>query len=334
VEVANAKPLPLAWLRAEDEFPTELRLRGRDLYPGKRPNRQVLDHAFTLRGYERVRRRYHLRALRRGAFDFGPVTLISGDVFGFRTRSAAQADLQTVLVYPKVLPLRQLHILAARPYGDQRASRWLLEDPLLLAGARDYQPGDSLRHVHWKATARRGRLQSKAFEASAQPHLMILLNGQTIEPAYLGTLPDRFEGMLVVAASLASAALGLGYPLGVQANIVLRDSHARIRLPASRNPLQLSLVLEALAQATPFQVIPFEQMLALERPALPFGATVLVVSSVVNERIAAEVLALRTAGHPTAFITLSSALLERISSLVPTYLVDARWEALESLALD
>jgi uncharacterized protein (DUF58 family) len=41
---------------------------------------------------------------------------------------------------------------------------WPLEDPLRTIDIRDYQPEDDLRHIHWKATARRAQLQVRAFE--------------------------------------------------------------------------------------------------------------------------------------------------------------------------
>jgi uncharacterized protein (DUF58 family) len=329
IEVVNAKPLPLAWLRAEDELPVELALSGRDLVPGNRAARQVLDHSFTLRGYERVRRRYRLVARARGAFDVGPVALTSGDLFGFRTRSIEEPRVQTVLVYPRVVPMREIPLLAARPYGEKRARRWLLEDPLLLAGAREYRPGDSLRHIHWKASARYARLQTRTFDASADPHLVLMINGQTIEPAYAGTLRDKFEALLVVAASLARAALEAGSPVGVQTNAVMRDSHAQVRLPSSRHPAQLARILEAMALLTPYIATPFDQMLALERRRLPYGATVVILTTLFNPRIAVEMLNLKSAGHPVALVSLMEdrAVIETAAG-TPAYFVDPAWQPL------
>lgn len=329
IEVVNAKPLPLAWLRAEDELPIELALSGRDLVPGNRATRQVLDHSFTLRGYERVRRRYRVEARARGAFDVGPVTLFSGDLFGFRSRSIEDQRMQTVLVYPRVVPMREIPLLAARPFGEKRARRWLLEDPLLLAGAREYRPGDSLRHIHWKATARQARLQTRTFDASADPHLVLMVNGQTIDPAYAGTLRDKFEALLVVAASLARAALEAGSPVGVHTNAVMRDSHAQVRLPSTRHPAQLARILEAMALLTPYIATPFDQMLALERRRLPYGATVVILTTLFNSRIAAQILSLKSAGHPVAIVGLTEdrAALEAAAG-TPTYFVDPAWQPL------
>jgi uncharacterized protein (DUF58 family) len=44
------------------------------------------------------------------------------------------------------------------------------------AGLREYKPGDELRHVHWKASARRRELVVKEYEGDSQPGLEVLLD--------------------------------------------------------------------------------------------------------------------------------------------------------------
>ena len=79
VEITNAKPLSLPWLRADDEFPAEMELARGRLYASHRANRRLLTNLLALRFYERVRKQYHLVALKRGVLLFGPVRLRAGD---------------------------------------------------------------------------------------------------------------------------------------------------------------------------------------------------------------------------------------------------------------
>jgi uncharacterized protein (DUF58 family) len=46
------------------------------------------------------------------------------------------------------------------------------------AGVRDYAPGDSLNRIHWRSTARRGRLISKEFELDPMADTWLMLDGQ------------------------------------------------------------------------------------------------------------------------------------------------------------
>ncbi len=332
IEVINAKPLPLAWLKAEDEFPKNVPVQNMRLDYSARAERETLVNVFSMRWYERVRRHYRLQAVNRGAFDFGPVLVSSGDLFGFRERRMASPQLDTLLVYPKIVSMEKLGLQAARPLGDFRAERRIIEDPLRLAAVRDYQAGDSIRHVHWKATARRGILQTKVFDPSASQQLMVCLNSQTFDNAYAGVMTDVFETAVVVAASIAHAALQQHRPVGLFANSGLRDSHYWLRVPTSRRPDQLTRILEALAGLTYLTMIPLEKLLRLEAPQLPYGATIVAVSPIVNEPITSALLDLRAAGHPVALIVIGQRP-ETWPDGVPVYSVTESWTTLERLEI-
>lgn len=338
IEIVNAKPLPLAWLKAEDEFPEDFLVERTELTSSSRPHRRLLTNLLSLRWYERVRRRYRITAERRGAFEFGPVTLSSGDIFGFQLRLTEVDSRQTVLVYPRLVPVEQLNLRAARPGGELRAERRIIEDPLALAGIRDYRPGDTVRHIHWKSTARRGQLQTKVFEPGASQQLVLFLNGQTLPHAYEGIIADYMETVLVVGASLAKAGLDARYPVGLFTNNSARDEARRVRLPASRHAAQLTRILETMAQLTHFTSLPFDQLLRLEAAQMPYGATVVAVSAIVNEAILSALLALHDAGHPVSLIIANDQAHPMgalpVPDEVPIFYVKQNWDELETLQLD
>lgn len=338
IEIVNAKPLPLAWLKAEDEFPEDFHVERTELTSSSKPRRRTLTNLLTLRWYERVRRRYRITAEHRGAFEFGPVVLSSGDIFGFQLRVNEVPTRQTVLVYPRLVPLADLQLRAARPGGELRAERRIMEDPLALAGIRDYRPGDSVRHIHWKSTARRGQLQTKVFEPGASQQLVLFLNGQTLAHAYEGVIADYMETVLVVGASLAKAALDARYPVGLFTNNSAREEARRVRLPTSRHGAQLTRILETMAQLTPFTNLPFDQLLRVEAAQLPYGATVIAVSAIVTEPILSALLALHDAGHPVSLI-ITSEQEQPLADLpspdeLPIYYVRQNWDEIETLQLD
>ena len=95
-----------------------------------------------------------------------------------------------------------LRLRLARPSGEQVTNRRIVEDPLRLAGVRDYRPGDSVRHIHWKSTARQGRLQTKV-------NLMAELGKiHRVVQRELGR--DLDEVLLVVDATTGQNALSQG----------------------------------------------------------------------------------------------------------------------------
>lgn len=218
LEVVNGKALPLPWIELADESPEAFAPVRRRIGQSTRPNRVVLTHTLALWAYQRVRRRYTLRAQARGAYRFGPMTIRVTDPFGMLTRQSELETPATLLVHPLVVPLERLDLPAAAPFGERRASRRLVEDPLRVVGIREYAPGDEPRRIHWKATARTGQLQSKVYEASARRTVAILLDIRTTPRLSYGYDEPLAELAICAAASVARWCGERGYAVGVYSN--------------------------------------------------------------------------------------------------------------------
>jgi uncharacterized protein (DUF58 family) len=230
--------------------------------------------------------------------------------------------------------MEMVGLRAASPFGEQRATRRIVEDPLRLAGVRDYQPGDSVRHVHWKSTARRGLLQTKVFEPSASQSLLIFLYSQTLGRAHEGVVVDHFETGVVVAASVARAALDALHPVGLFTNGTVAEAPRRVRVPASRHNAQLTYILETLARLTYFTFLSFESLLRVELPRLPYGATLLAVSAIVTEPILSALLDVRAAGHPVALVLVGNPIAPDLPPELPVFFARQNWTEMESLELE
>ncbi|MHB1415387.1 MAG: DUF58 domain-containing protein [Chloroflexota bacterium] len=299
VEVVNRKVLPLAWLEVEDEVPGAVSFLSGRLSASHKAGRNLLMNLFSLRWYERIRRRYRLRCDARGYHTFGPIRLRSGDLFGFTTKDLVLEQEDHILVYPRVVPVTQLGLPARDPFGDRRSRQRLFEDPLSVAGIREYRYGDSLRRVHWKATARAQQLQVKLYEPTTTYRLVIFLNMNTFGEDWWSFAFDHslLEFSITVAASVASWAMESGYQVGLYANGNARKSDSKVAIPASRDPEQLTHILEALAAVLPFAAMPLEDLIASESWGLPYGSTLVVVTAVLNDEIVARLSALGAAGH-------------------------------------
>ncbi|MBW7884385.1 MAG: DUF58 domain-containing protein [Caldilineaceae bacterium] len=335
IEIANAKPLPLAWLRAEDELPRSLSLAPARLTPSHRPGRQRLVNLLSLRWYERVTRRYRVQGAQRGAWTFGPVELLSGDIFGFSIQRLAPAEVDELLVYPRLVSLAALGLPADRPFGEFRALRRLAEDPLRLSGARAYAPGDSMRHIHWKATAHRSELQTKTFDASANRPLALFLNINTFEHVWEGLDPDLQEYAITATASLARWAWEQGQPVGLYANAVTQPGARTVRIRAANHPDQLTLILEALARVVPYGRWTMEETLRREALRLGYGTTVVAITAVMPDALRRTLLYLHDRGYALGLVTLGRAGTAPPLPGVRTYHIGGKeeWHQLTSLAL-
>lgn len=120
--------------------------------------------------------RYRLTALRRGRQHLGPVLLTLSDPFGLFVNRKQLAEETPILVLPRPVALAQWRwegggrgrMLASTLHGKRGESTdW--------HGVRPYTPGDPLRRIHWRATARYGEWHVKEFETSQLAPTVIAL---------------------------------------------------------------------------------------------------------------------------------------------------------------
>jgi len=80
----------------------------------------------------------------------------------------------SVLVYPLPLPIPPLDTGTSEPEGSRVTRSHPIEDVTFLRGVRAYSPGDRLKHIHWKASAKTGLLQTRLFEPTANPKWIVI----------------------------------------------------------------------------------------------------------------------------------------------------------------
>ena len=306
LSVGNHKPLPLTWLQFQDELP---------IAPGdydeiaqlasEMAGKHIYQNTFSLHGREKTQRHTTLIFPRRGYYKLGPVTYRSGDVFTLFTRDRQHQYIDTLVVYPQIWPLAELGLPAKEPFGDVRVRRSLFTDPIKTQGIRDYQPQDRFRDVHWKATARRGRLQTKVYDPSVGMTMAVFLNVATYAKHWMGYNPQLLERAVSVAASIANFGVQQKWAVGVYANGSVPNSDQPIRILPGRSPEQLNHLLEGLAVVTEFATGSVEKMMLRESPSLPWAATVVLVTAVVTDEIMVTLLRLKEAGRRVVLISLA-----------------------------
>jgi uncharacterized protein (DUF58 family) len=296
IVVENAKPLPLVWLEIFDEVPDRLEIRGVKTETGDAPGRRVMRSSFSVGPYERIRRRHTVVCNARGWYRFGPATLQTGDPFGVTRRHALVANTVDLIVYPEVRPLADFALPSDLPIGDATPIRPLFDDPFVVEGIRPYQAGDHPRQLHWRASARTGTLQSKRYERTASPALMIALDANTFEHFWEGFDSDLLEMSVSVAASIAADALARGRQVGLISNALPQGSAAHTRVPAAASRGQLPRALEALAMLVGNTGVRIEQVITEEARRLPWGSTFVVVSTRITEPLQRSLLALARRG--------------------------------------
>lgn len=162
-------------------------------------------------GTSAARLRYEVACTRRGVLEGAEVTIASGAPFGIGIARRRLFVPSPVIVHPRWAPLASFPLLEAastphEPLHERRRKGAGLD----FFGIREYRPGDSLRHVHWRSTARGGRLLVREFEEQPASRLAVLVDAGEV----VGREPETtFEDAVAVAASLVVYALGAGHPV-------------------------------------------------------------------------------------------------------------------------
>ena len=334
VEVANRKPLPLPWLQIEDELPEEVTLLKGKASPAQE-TRVILKNIFPINWYHRVKRRFPMQCRQRGCFAFGPTCIRSGDLFGFFRRDMHITGLDYLTVYPRLVPLEKLGIPSQQLFGDIRLRRHLFQDPVLTAGVRDYHFGDSLKRIHWKSTARLGKLQTKVYEPTTTVDLSIFLDVRTVKVPYWGSVSQLLELGIIAAASIARSALAAGYRVGLHVNQMTRFSHGFVRVPHSQHPDQLLHILEALAQLHQTETMPASRFIQQEARNFPWGSTLVVISAQPTDEMLATLLDLKRVGRSVALIKIGGAAPELSADHLSVYHIrdDVAWDTVEQIGM-
>jgi uncharacterized protein (DUF58 family) len=282
-KLENTGWLPLAWVEIDDHVSDRVRPVDIDLLPADRIGSTTIRHSTPIRWKQRITWRVNIECLERGSHHFGPATIRSGDPFGFFTRQMIIPGEQRFLVYPDIVTLSELKLPPDFPFGSRRVPRHLLTDPIHVIGVRDYAPDDSIRHIHWKASARLQHPQVKIFEPTVDLHAGLFLDLDTFERYWEGMDSVRAESAIITAASAASHLLNQRAMVGLAANAVVSGSDQNLRVPPGRGPRQLDSILEGLARLSPMAVSSFPRLLSTEARRYPTGSTIVVIACLMTE---------------------------------------------------
>lgn len=146
--------------------------------------------------------------VRRGEFMLSEVRLRSGDPAGLFCRERAFQRSGVLLVHPQIVSLPELFL------HKYESSPTAANHPISTAGAsqdfygvREYNVTDGMRYIHWRSSARYGRLMVKEFERNAIASVILLVDGQ--EHFVSERQFSNLEYIIQAAASIATHCAGL-----------------------------------------------------------------------------------------------------------------------------
>jgi uncharacterized protein (DUF58 family) len=239
---------------------------------GRLPERRVELHRA---GRRRFAGGFELRAVPRGRYAFDSVRLTVEDPFALARAVIVHREPQALVVYPRLVELPRL--FTERPAQAPDGRRLLLRRPsgYELHGVREHVEGESLRNVHWRSTARRGRLMVKELEDAPSDEVAVLLDadGQCGHG-------EHFEVAVRAAGSILRAHARRGRRCALVVNSAAREVQAVASQGAWRR------ALEVLAGVEPDATTRVAALLQFDAGVLARSLELVVVTSQVDVPLA------------------------------------------------
>lgn len=257
------------------------------------------DNPFLLRLADNGRRELvlRLRCERWGAFRIGRVYLRTQDGFGFFSHETALDRRQPLKVYPSEEAVRTLlRPLETQVFAGNYVAREKAEG-IEFADLRPFVPGDRVRHVNWRASARRGELWVNEHHAERNADVVILLD--SFAEARSGdrtTLDDALRAAATLTARYLREKDRVGFvTFGGILNWLLPSTGA----------IQLYRIVDAMLDTQIVLSFAWRDVSTVPRRILPPRALVLALTPLLDERSEAALLDLRARGFDLVVIEIS-----------------------------
>ncbi|HEY82497.1 MAG TPA: DUF58 domain-containing protein [Dehalococcoidia bacterium] len=199
LKVTNLGRLARYFIRVVEECPFDQPGRGKRVF-----------FITRLKPKSTVALSYTATCYRRGHYPSASTAIESSGPLGLMVRRRVLRPTLKLTVYPRYYPMEGLPAAETAWAEWGHGARSSAADEFY--GSREYQPGEPLKHIHWRNTARLGYFMLKQFERQSQGGLTVAFEaGRDFGVGRETTL----EYSIKVAASLARLAADCGHNIDI-----------------------------------------------------------------------------------------------------------------------
>lgn len=187
------------------------------------------------------------KAERRGVYVSDSILISSGDGFGLAAIEKEQIlpDPIKVVIYPALIPV-DLYILLRQAWGTDAGRYGFIEDRTLIKGTRDFQSGDSWKHINWRLAAQQRPLQVNVFETVKYRSMHFIIDTRSFRMSH--NAAADFEDALSILASVIVELPDKHISVGI--STPTSEDYPIQHLPAETGEEQLLDILEVLAHSS------------------------------------------------------------------------------------
>lgn len=181
------------------------------------------DKVVTLEEGDSAQYQREVYCARRGKYDLKAFQVKTGDPFGFFKLSRSLTAGKEIKIYPKIKFFSQFILPARQHFGNLAVHDIHLENYSQVSDLRDWRVGDHAKRIHWKQSARQGKLVVKNYDHMGDTTLSVFIDMN--RTSYQHDINYILEDLAVeAAASLVYICLKENVPIRVLSDSLPGDS--------------------------------------------------------------------------------------------------------------
>ena len=167
-EIRNEKWLPELYIRVSERLPKDTSLPGEAEAWSRK--------TFYMKPYQRIVSSVSHTLAKRGRYILHGAMLTGGDFFGTKTKIQIYSQEREIVVIPKRTDNVDLDKMMGGFLGDLSVRRFIMPDPVLTIGVREYTGTEPQKDISWAHSARAGQLLVKRYDHTLELAAAVMLN--------------------------------------------------------------------------------------------------------------------------------------------------------------
>jgi len=243
-ELTNKKTLPLPWVYARMHIPANLDFV--DAHNQRITKDDTFGSLYSIMMFTTTRRKTKVICHKRGVFRIRKINLAVSNLLHTQRFSKDLRTNNELLVFPKILEdFGDISLLYKHMDSVVLTNRIINPDPFEFRGIRDYQPGDPLKHVNFRASAISQKLMVNIHAPTCAQRMILVLNLE--EYAYRPYL-ELYEQSIRLCATLAERYIRMEVGVGFITNGKDSGTAQTISLPVGSSSGHLYKIFECLVR--------------------------------------------------------------------------------------
>lgn len=303
--IENKKPLTISFLKVEEKFPDGFNV-DRNIY------------TLFIMPYQRVIRTYKIFGVKRGLHRIKDVDLELGDFIGFNKSDQNIGIGKSLIILPKKINLKKSITPIGSLSGDVSVKRWIIDDPLMTIGIREYTGNEPQKLIHWPSSVKCNKLMVKNFDFTTDKSVLIVLNIESFKPYWKSIDSEKIERAISITRAVMEEFEDLKTHYGFQSNAYNLKSNKYIEgyfyHPRLGNNYLYHL-LEVLGSIS-YMASPFEETLKDIRRKQGNYSTVIVITPKILEEYIEPIDSLGKTSNKTIVISVDGKHLEDLNKSI------------------